>query len=104
MSFEDAHELARKDTFQYRVLIALLRAASNVASETVASSGGDYDRYVKRAELATRVLNDPDQHRQPWAWVIASQPAITEESSDGDIEWTVNASWDNVAGVIEPAP
>lgn len=103
MAFADVEELATNKAFQDRVLVAVIRAATNVGSEDYVD-GTDYDRYLRRANLSANVMNVPSAHRESWAWIVAAQPAITPQSSDSDIEWTVNSLWDGVAGVIEPAP
>jgi hypothetical protein len=96
MSLLDQSQLARFDGFRDRVLVAAVQAAADVASE---ASSGDSRKDNLRATLATNVLNDPEGHLDRFAWATARNVAITFQSSDSDIQYTVNSMWDGMAGV-----
>jgi len=76
----------------------MVSAAKDVAFETVE----DTERYRLRRALAINVLGDPDHYAVRFAWLVVANPAIGYTSTDGDIQFTVNSSWDAVAGA--PAP
>lgn len=103
MAFTDRAALARDATFQDRVQVAYVKAAVNVGAEA-ASSQPSYDAYYRRAALSVQVLNNPSQFREPYTWAVIHNDAISDASSDSDIEWTVNSLWDAMAGVIEERP
>lgn len=95
MAFADQAQLARFSGFQDRVEVAMVTAATQVASEA-ASDNPQTDQL--RKVLATNVLNNPDDYRTRFAWAVVSNPVITFESSDNDIQFTVNSVWNDLAG------
>lgn len=102
MTFLDAAAVARDPDFQARVLVASLKAATNVSAENF-TPGGDYQAYLRRAALAADMFQRGELRTAAWAWAVASQPGITGlNATDGDIEFTVNALWDHMAGVVDP--
>lgn len=96
MSLNDQAQLATFPTFRERVLIATVQAARDVAAE---EPSGDARKDDLRSTLATNVLNDPEGYMDRFAWGTAANVAITYESTDSDIQFTVNSMWDSVAGV-----
>lgn len=96
MSFLDSAQLAQFKGFQDRVQVAAVKAAVAVAAE---APSGDQRTDSLRATLATNVLNDPDGYAARFAWAVVQNAAITFDSNDGDIEFTVNSVWDHMAGV-----
>lgn len=83
-----------------RVTAAMMLAAAQVGQET-SDIGTDYRR-LRRA-LSVNVIADPAVWAPKFALLVAAQPAITDASTDSDIEFTVNAVWDAAAGA-GPAP
>ena len=53
----------------------------------------------KRAWLAATVLRDPIAWIDKFTLAVASNAAIVTGSTDGDIQFTVNSIWDDMAGV-----
>ncbi|MGZ0147156.1 hypothetical protein ACXJJ3_08800 [Kribbella sp. WER1] len=96
MSLLDQAQLARFEGFADRVLVAAMQAAADVAAE---APSGDQRRDSLRKTLATNVLNDPEGYHVRFAWAVARNVAITFESTDSDIQFTVNSMWDGMAGV-----
>ena len=96
MAFADQAALAVDEGFQQRVRIAIVTAATQIMGEAKTS---DDVTYGKRQALAYSVLYDSGQHVERFAWAVASNPAVTAESVDGDVQFTVNACWDDIAGV-----
>lgn len=99
--------LASRETgdgaFVHRCLAAAVRAAKDVLGENTATLTPA--QASKRAALAAKVLADPMGMWEPVAWCVAASAAITQLQEttgtipDDAIEFTVNASWDDLAGV-----
>lgn len=96
MALIDQAQLARHAGFRDRVLICAVQAAVNVAAE---ADSGDARKDSLRATLATNVMNDPLGHVDRFAWSAAQNAAISYNSPDGDLQWTINSLWDGMAGV-----
>lgn len=95
MAFVDQINLAMTPHFIVRVQGAMVKSALAVASEDPATAG-----HGTRVAWATQVLRDPAHYAARMAYGVAVNPVITAESSDSDIEFTVNSVWDAYAGVI----
>lgn len=100
MSFLEQYDLAIDPLFISRVEMALAKSAVAVSSEDPTTAYHD-----TRAAYSKRVLDAPASAATSAAVAVASNPAITEVSTDADIEFTINASWNALAGVITaPTP
>lgn len=95
----DIADLADYPPFIRRVTAASVMAAVDVGSETY--DGTQY-RIMRRA-LATQVLKNAENWGSVFAWGVAANPAITADSPDSDIEFTVNSLWDALAGAYTEA-
>lgn len=93
MSFLDQHELAIDPVFIKRVEMALVKSSIFVVAESPST-----DNHVNRTAYATEVLNDPERHAENMAKGVATNASITLESTDADIEFTVNSMFDAYAG------
>lgn len=102
MTFAEQIELAEDGLFQARVRQATITAAIAVMAETPTAE--TQAAHEKRTALALRILSEPTGTQRAWAYAVAANPAITAESSDGDLQWTVNSLWDAMAGVTETLP
>lgn len=96
MSFREQFDLARNAVFIQRTQQAMVKAAINVVSESPEMPG-----HSTRAIWATQVLRDPEFYATKIAFGVAANPAITLDSTDNDIEFTVNSTWNAYAGVNE---
>lgn len=98
----DIADLATYPGFIRKVTAAVVKSAIAIGNETY--DGTQY-RIMRRA-LATKVLEESDTWGTRFSWGVAANAAITRDSSDGDIEWTVASIWDGIAGAYqsEPAP
>lgn len=108
-NFVDATVTPNATDFRRRVQQAMVKSASLIAGE--AQQSLTLQQWQKRAVLATNILgthvgSDPSQAKagsEVWldtfANAVANNPTITESSTDGDIEFTVNSVWDDIAGV-----
>ncbi len=93
MSLGAQYALAQDRTFVQRVTVAMIQAAIAIANESAAGQN-----HTLRARHAARVLNEPEHFAPGFALGVASNPAITAESTDSDIQFTVNSNWDAFAG------
>ncbi|MFZ1814092.1 MAG: hypothetical protein WAU16_06585 [Rhizobiaceae bacterium] len=100
MDFEQQAALASDPIFQVRVRGAAIKSALAVMADAPTNTPEAIDAHRKRAQLAREVLLDPDRLARALAPGVASNVAITAESSDSDIEFTVNSIWAAYAGVI----
>ena len=91
--FTDQYDLATNNGFIKRVGMAMVKAAVAVCAETYT------DDTPARATWATQVLRDPEHYARKMAFGVARNNVITVESSDADIEFTVNSIWNAYAGV-----
>ena len=95
MSFAEQINLAITPAFVARVQAAMVKAAIAVSSEDPST-----EAHSTRVQWATQVLRDPAHYAARMAFGVAANPIITAESSDSDIEFTVNSVWNAYAGVI----
>ena len=93
-ALSEIHDLASWPPFQRRVQAAMVKAATAVGSEPAEQT----PRSQLRRALSVNVFADLEDHTRRFAVAVASNPVITYESSDGDIEFTVNSVWDTIAG------
>lgn len=93
MTLYAQYNLAREPEFIASVTIAMIQAAIAIANESTATAN-----HALRARHAARVLNEPTHFAPGFALGVASNPAITAESTDSDIQFTVNSNWDAFAG------
>lgn len=88
-------QLAQDGEFRLRVKMAMVTAAKDVAAETETTKV----LYQKRFDYARQILNEPEYKLNAFAFAVASNPVITSESVDGDIQFTVNSIFSSMAGV-----
>jgi hypothetical protein len=101
VSLSDVVDLAVNPTFLRRVTAAAVNAAVAVGAE---SFDGSAYRLMRRA-LVVKVLEDPQLWGTRFAYAAANNTAITVDTSDSDLQWTVNSVWDAMAGAYqETAP
>ena len=98
-SLVDVSDLATYPTFIRRVTAAALKAAVAVGAEEF--DGTTYG--LQRRALVTKVLEDPPLWGTRFAYAAAQNVALTFESTDNDIEFTVNSVWDAMAGAYQTA-
>lgn len=93
-SLKDRYDLGADPTFRSRCQSAALQSAANVMSEDTTTTGHD-----QRAAFANKVLLNPALMSQGMAFGVAAAPAINEDSTDSDIQFTTNALWNAWSGV-----
>jgi hypothetical protein len=93
-------ELAEDGTFQARVRQAAITAAVAIMADRPANTPQAIAKHALRAKLALDVLRNPSNWARPMAAMVASNVSIDGESPDSDIQWTVNAMWDAISGIV----
>jgi hypothetical protein len=74
-----------------------------LAAASVAAEAASTPHHTLRADLATKVLNDPLGWEEAFARAVAAQPGVTTTPSDNDLMFTTNALWDAMSGAPGPA-
>lgn len=100
MSLTDTAQLVKDPGFNARVTAAIVTAAQQISGEEMTAGHETY--YDKRAQLALEVLRAPVQKTSSFVWGVAVNPTIVASgtaASDGDIQFTVNSVWDDIAGI-----
>lgn len=95
MGYREQFDLAKTPSFVFRVQQAMVATAINVVAESP-----DAPYHSVRTAWATQVLRDPEFYAARLAFGVTSNPAISAESLDSDIEFTVSAQWNAYAGVV----
>jgi hypothetical protein len=81
-----------------KILQTAVKAAADVAAEPSTTP-----HHTLRADLATKVLNAPLAWEEAFARAVAANPALSTTPSDNDLQFSVNAIWDAMAGAPGPA-
>jgi hypothetical protein len=91
--------LASDQAFRDKVRVALATAAVEVMGEAEGSYSNA--QFGKRQALAHSVLTSAASGMwlEAFVWGVVANVAITDQSSDSDIQFTVNSLWDDIAGV-----
>jgi hypothetical protein len=114
MALADQAVLAVNPEWIPKVKMAMVKIALQIKGET--QQRGFVSYYTKRSYLADVILGAPisnsisPQAYNPnamtletavarFSWAVASSVAINWDSTDGDLEFTVTAVWDDIAGV-----
>lgn len=99
MAFTDQATLADDITFRSRVRVALATAAVQVMGEAKAAYSDEH--FGKRQSLAYEVLRaaSSGMYLEAFVWATVQNAAITSSSLDSDIQFQVNAVWDDLSGV-----
>jgi len=95
MGFSEQSELANSQAFVDRVKMAMVKCAISVANEDPATA-----YHAARVRYAQAALANPESVARCMALGVASNAVISEQSSDGDIEFTVASTWNAYAGVV----
>lgn len=87
-------DLATWPPFMRRIRAAVAKAAVDIGAELAAET----PRSQIRRSLSVNVFASLDDYTARFALAVARNPVITNDSSDSDIEFTVNSVWDVIAG------
>lgn len=99
MAYSDQAALAANQTFRDQVRVALATAAIQVMGEDQAAYSDT--KFGKRQALAYEVIRAAFDGAwlEAFVWAVAQNGAITSTSLDSDIQFQVNAVWDDLSGV-----
>lgn len=99
MGYTEQATLAADQTFRDRVRVALATAAVQVMGEDQAAYSDEH--FGKRQSLAFDVLRTAASGvlLEAFIWATVQNAAITGSSLDSDIQFQVNAVWDDLSGV-----
>ena len=95
MTYAEQYTLALTPTFRNRVGQALIAAARDVQAEAPATTN-----HTNRSNFARDVLRDPGHYDEAMSRAVCANVAITIDSIDSDIQFTVNSLWDTFAGIV----
>lgn len=92
-SFLQRDSLANNEEFRARVKIAMVTAAGQVLSDTSAAG-------IEQQPFAGRIVSEPNSSYflDQFTYQVVANPAINENSSDSDIQFTVNSNFAKLAG------
>lgn len=93
---EEITDLAVWPPFRRRIRAAMVKAALDVAAEM--PDPNNQERSMRRRALSINVSQELDAYEVRFAIAVAANPVITHESSDNDVQFTVNSVWDAIAG------
>jgi hypothetical protein len=97
VAYTDQLKVADDGVFQYKVMAASILVARDVLNEAGTVTG-----HAKRADLAYRVLQEPEAYRRRFAFAIVTNASISLASTDAALKTEVAAVWGHVAGVTAP--
>lgn len=96
MAFLDQWSLANNEDFRKRIEVAIITAAVDINGET---PSGNANIDGKRKALALSIINSPSSYVERFAKSVVTNVAISVSSNDGDIQFTVNSVWNDIAGI-----
>ena len=64
------------------------------------SEPGNTANHANRSNFARNVLNAPDGYVGPFSEAVATSSGVTTQSGDSDVQFTINAMWDAMAGTV----
>ena len=116
MNLQEINELSKNSELRKRVKSAILVAATQISGEdpTTVTPALTAIQAQKRHSRATLVINSSQKQAEVFANAISAQPGLYSTiqigendelvyegtgTLDGDIQFTVNSVWDDVAGV-----
>ena len=99
-SFKSRRELATNSQFLIKVRVAMVKVAADIVGESPANPTNT-PKDDKRHALGELVLaqGGPAAFLATFAEACASLGTLTTASTDADVEFTVGAVWDDLAGV-----
>lgn len=100
MTFLEQIQLAEDGEFQARVRQAAITAAAQIMADQPDNTPQAIAKHALRTKLALDVLRSPSAWARPIAAAVVTNVAISVESTDSDLQWTVNSLWDALAGVV----
>lgn len=102
------YQTAVNPDFKARIKILLIGSCIDIIGEDPANKTTAY--IEKRHSLAVQILNNPEMFIERFAFAIVSynSSTINLDSPDGDIQWTINTVFSDIAGLTlaetQPTP
>lgn len=96
MTFSEQYALAVTQDFVNRVQQAAVTAAIALMADPATPA--------RVASYCSSLLNNASHHARSLAFGVAANAAITAESSDSDLQWTVNTLMWAFAGELPAQP
>lgn len=106
MALIDSSILVNNANFSERVKVAVVTSAVAIIGETIGTM--TQAQTNKRQAMAAAILAG-SVNWSLWLYAVASNPSIASQgvsgdppvavANDGDIQFTVNSTWDKMAGV-----
>lgn len=100
MTFLEQVELAENGEFQARIRQAAITAATAIMADRPANTPQAIATHALRTRLALDVLRNPTTWARAFAAAVVTNNAVSAQSSDSDLQWTVNSLWDALAGIV----
>lgn len=103
MSFLSQVENTRNGELKQRIRMATIIAAVEIMGEDGSTLTPSV--HQKRQDLAHKVITTAglgtptDNLAMMFVWAVCRSPEITPESTDNDVQFTVNTVWNDCAGV-----
>lgn len=98
MALVDQDNLSHDSVFRQRIRMCLCLSAAAVQAEPAQTAN-----HVNRSNFARSVLNSPDAYVGAMSAAVACDPnnaGISARSTDSDLEFTTNALFNALAGII----
>lgn len=100
LTLTEQFTLATDPAFIGRVLVCCVKAAIDVLGEACGAAGQPTNSaHIKRAAWARDTLSNPRGMAERLSIGVVAGGIITAESTDSDLQWTVNGLVDDYAGV-----
>lgn len=100
MALSDIATLADNPAFKTRIKGAMITSAVSIVGEAITDN--KQILLDKRHILGVEILNSPDSKLAAFSYAVASNPTVLAaglSATDGDIEFTVNSVFNDIAGV-----
>lgn len=97
MAAIDNYNLAQEPDFRNRVRSLMLKSALDVCGED--STGKSAAFIQKRANAANFTIYNQGKAMDIFSHLITAPGLLTLESTDSDIEFTINSVWDDYSNV-----
>lgn len=97
MTALERYQLSIDSDFQKKVRVLMLKSALAVAGEDNTDKKPEYIQ--KRANAANFTMYNQRNAVDILSYLIVSLDTLTNQSTDNDIEFTINAVWDDYSGL-----
>jgi hypothetical protein len=101
MSLQQIYDASLHPTFVQQVKAAVWKAAEAIVGEDWQTSGYSQAKATKRHTIGVEILRGNPQTMQSFVNAVAAdvEPADPSSVADNDIDTSVAAVWDDIAGV-----